>query len=400
VTATHSIAGTVLRAATRPIATRHGTFTLHVCRDLARRTYLLALALGDVTTPAPLLARVHSSCVTSEAYGGCDCDCSEQLDAALAAIAAAGRGVLFYLDQEGRGAGFAAKVRDRMLVQASRGRLNTFDAYAQMGLADDLRSYEAVAGARTLLGITAPLTLLTNNPQKLATLADLAVPIAGATGLALPSSPFNRHYLAAKAGAGHDLAIGPDGVEADPPEPVEAIAAQALPGYASLVRIGAYWLPVRIRDGGDPTPRWFRLHAYADLALGRERVVLTYGDPGERPVPLRLQREALLERIPGRERGLEQRRWSATVRAFVADGAGIAIMLSEESGAEPLGENGPPPRRDLEASAALARHHLAGCGATPLLDGATASAADGERMSALSAAGVTLGPQRFLRVDR
>jgi GTP cyclohydrolase II len=407
--ATPTIAGTVLRVDARPIATRHGTFTLHVCRDLARRTYLLVLALGDVASAAPLLARVHSSCVTSETYRGCDCDCAEQLDAALAAIAAAGRGVVFYLDQEGRGAGFAAKVRDRMLVQASHGRLSTFDAYALMGLRDDVRSYDAVAGVRAVLGITAPLTLLTNNPQKLATLTELGVPIAGSTALALPPSPFNHHYLAAKADAGHALAIRPDDAEAEPPGPVAAIMPEALPSHPSLVRIGAYWLPVRTRDGGDPRPQWFRLHAYADLALGRERVVLTYGDGTRTPALVRFQREALLERIPGDTPGIEQRRWSATVRAFVDHGAGVAVMRSDESWAGVLGDNGPPAargnqsgapaRRDDAASVVLARHHLDGREATPFLGGPAASPDDAERMRALAAAGVVLAAPRVLTLD-
>src|SRR6185436_1559805 len=112
--------------------------------------------VGAVGAPAPLLARVHSSCVTSEAYGACDCDCAEQLAASLAEIAGAGRGVLFYLMQEGRGAGFAAKARDRMLVQTSRHRLTTFEAYARMGLDHDCRRYEEVGDLCRLLGVRAP----------------------------------------------------------------------------------------------------------------------------------------------------------------------------------------------------------------------------------------------------
>jgi GTP cyclohydrolase II len=128
----------------------------------------------------------------------------EQLDAALGAIAAAGRGVVFYLDQEGRGAGFVAKVATHVGA-ASGGRLGTFEAYAQMGLPADLRTYDAVAGVRVVLGVSAPLVLLTNNPEKLVALAALGVPLAGSAPLVRPSSPFNQHYLAAKAAAGHRL---------------------------------------------------------------------------------------------------------------------------------------------------------------------------------------------------
>jgi GTP cyclohydrolase II len=364
---TPALTGSVLHLGTRALATRHGDFLVHVCHDLTRRTHLLAIACGDVGSSQPLLARVHSSCVTSETYGGCDCDCSEQLDAALAAIAAAGRGIVFYLDQEGRGAGFVAKVRDRMLVQASGGRLGTFEAYAQMGLPADLRTYDAVAGARAVLGIGAPMVLLTNNPEKLAALGTLDIPLAGSAPLARPSSPFNQHYLAAKAAAGHRLPVAPGAAEAHPPEPVEVVAPRVLTDAPHLVCMGSYWLPVRAKDDPDATTHWFRLSAYVDLVRGHDRVVLAYGTSEATPVLLRFQRESLLERIPGRHLGEEQGRWAATIRAFTAHGAGCAVMLADESsatlaGAVRVAED------DGTASIALARHHLGPRVALPLVD--------------------------------
>jgi GTP cyclohydrolase II len=390
-----AIAGTLLHAGARRLATRHGDFVVHVCRDLTRRTYLLAIARGDLATPEPVLARVHSSCVTSESLCGCDCDCAEQLDAALAAIAAAGRGVVLYLDQEGRGAGFVAKVRDRMLVQASGGRLGTFEAYAQMGLAGDLRSYEAVAAAYALLGIGAPLVLLTNNPEKLAAVTALGVPVAGSAAMALPPSPFNRHYLAAKTAAGHRLAVTRAGAEAEPPEPVEIVTPYALAAAPSLMCMGSYWLPIRMRTEEAPTTHWVRLHAYVDLARGREHVVLTYGDPAASPVLLRLQRESLLERLPGRIADDEARRYAATVRAFVAHGAGIVVMLADRSCATLLGMTAPD--ADAATTAALARHHVAGRVAIPLVDVSEHAPGD-DPTAALAAAGVPLGTARALTV--
>jgi GTP cyclohydrolase II len=384
----HPIAGTLLLAGTRTVASRHGAFAVHLCRDLTRHTYALVLARGDVTAPDPLLARVHSSCVTSETLTACDCDCAEQLDGALAAIAAAGRGVVFYLDQEGRGAGFAAKVRDRMMVQASGGRLGTFEAYARMGLPPDLRSYEAVAAARRLLGITAPLALLTNNPDKLDTLRALGVPLAGAVGLALPPSPFNRHYLAAKAEAGHRLSPT-FGVEAEPPGPIAVTEPHSIVEATSLVRIGTYWLPVRAPDGAPGAAHWLRLFAYADLASGRERIVLTHGEASASPVLVRIQREALLERLPGAHPGREKRRWAATVRAFVAHGAGVAVMLDDARGTTMLGLEAPT--EPDAATLALVRHHCAGRVAVPLVD--TGSEPD---WAAHASGGIALGPARTL----
>ena len=124
---------------------RHGDFIVHFFRDLARQQAAMAIVCGELDGTAPLLARVHSSCLTSECLMGRDCDCAEQLDAALATMSRAGAGVLFYLMQEGRGAGLTAKARDRMIVQASGNRITTFEAYAEMGLPPDLRRYETIA---------------------------------------------------------------------------------------------------------------------------------------------------------------------------------------------------------------------------------------------------------------
>ena len=117
----------------------HGAFEVFFFHGVEQGRVAMALVLGDPGGSDPLLARVHSSCVTSESLMALDCDCAEQLDGALAEIGRVGRGVLFYLMQEGRGAGLSAKARDRMIVQASRHRLTTFDAYAEMGLPPDLR---------------------------------------------------------------------------------------------------------------------------------------------------------------------------------------------------------------------------------------------------------------------
>ena len=125
------------------LATRHGDFVVHRFHNCTSGSPALAVTFGDVGGTAALRARVHSSCVTSEAFGACDCDCAEQLDGALAHIASHGRGVLFYLTQEGRGAGFVAKALDRMLVQASPAPLTTFEAYERLRAERDERAVPA-----------------------------------------------------------------------------------------------------------------------------------------------------------------------------------------------------------------------------------------------------------------
>jgi GTP cyclohydrolase II len=314
------------------VATAHGEFTIDLCQNLFTRNQVVAVSRGDLSAPEPLLARVHSSCITSESYGSRDCDCAEQLDAALAHIAAAGRGIVFYLMQEGRGAGFTAKVRDRMAVQASGNTLTTFEAYERMGLVRDHRTYEEVAALRELLHVTAPLRLLTNNPEKLASLAAEGVPIAGTVALQNAPSPFNLHYLTAKIDSGH--ALGGNGGarhEAELPESVTYFEPYALPGAPELIHVASYLVPILFRGASRPAEgaHWFWLHAYFDVRLSRERVVLAHRrDPDAVPL-VRVQRESVLERFCGDAGGVHRRAWRATVRAIARNGAGVVVVVDE-----------------------------------------------------------------------
>lgn len=387
----HAVDGTLLRLGVRRLATTHGDFDLHLCRNLFTRGTVLAVTRGDLGAAAPILARVHSSCVTSEAWGSADCDCAEQLDAALAQIAAAGRGVVFYLMQEGRGAGFASKARDRMLVQASRDRLTTFDAYAQMGLGRDHRSYDEVGFARRLLGITAPLTLLTSNPDKAGEIARSGVPIAGTIPLEHAASPFNLHYLAAKAPAGRvRMQEGQEARGADLPEPVICFEPCTPDGAAHLAYVASYLAPIRVPPS-EAAPHWFRLHAYFDTAAACDRVVLTYGrlDGG---VPLvRMQRERLLERFPLTADD-DKRRWHATVRAFVRHGAGCAVLRVADACDDAVEDGG----SDATGHWLLA-HHVGTGRARPLIDGPHATATDDALGRTLVRRGITVEPSLPLR---
>ena len=358
------IHGTLLRLGEGRLETPYGGFVLHHLWSLPAREPLLVLARGRSEGPEPVLARVHSSCVTSETYGGCDCDCAQQLDAALAGVAREGRGLVFYLMQEGRGAGFAAKARDRMLVQASRQRLTTFEAYAQMGLSGDHRRYEEVAHACALLGVTASLRLLTNNPEKAATLERHGVKLAGTEPLAPTASPFNLHYLESKSRSGHALDAAPGDVRAaELPEAVEAFEPRPLRDAERFVALARYLLPV---DAGLAAPVWLRLHAYLDRGSGREHVVFTHGDPGRATPLLRLQRELLLERFPSAGHAGERARWRESVRRFAARGAGAALFLPREDpgSEEPPGDDG--------LLGLLVRH--AGAGEVDLLQSSAAPA--------------------------
>ena len=320
--------GSLLRLDARPLQTVHGDFVLRRFRNLATQRLVLAATIGDVTSPEPLLARVHSSCVTSETYGACDCDCAEQLDIAVREIGRAGRGVVFYLMQEGRGAGFAAKARDRMLVQASGHRLTTFEAYEQMGLGRDHRHYDEVDAACRLLGIRAPLRVLSNNPDKLAALAAEGIAIDAVTRLEHEPTPFNVHYITAKQRSGHTLgASAATPAAAELPDAVAAFEPYVLADFGHVVHMASYLLPVRF---GAADPCWFRLHAYLDTAAGTDRVVLEHRRSGALPLTS-LQRESLEDRFPLREPSARRRRWRQVVASIAERGAGCVLFEHGEA---------------------------------------------------------------------
>jgi GTP cyclohydrolase II len=288
--------------------------------------------------------------------------------------------------QEGRGAGIAVKARDRMIVQASGNRLTTFEAYAQMGLGKDRRRYDEVGFACRLLGITAPLELLTSNPDKIAAVEAQGLQIAAVRAVGHAVSPFNAHYLAAKSRSGRVPANTDAAAEAAPlPERVLYSEPALLPQAPHLLHMATYFLPVALRDGENPGPHWFRLHAYLDVTTGRERVVLTYGRPEHTGSLVRLQADTLLERFSLRGGGTHRHRWDATVRAFVGHGAGCAVFV---------------PRDDLVESAAalggdadettwlLLAHHVTARRVRPVLGGSAEVADEPTLRAALARRGL------------
>jgi GTP cyclohydrolase II len=310
-----------------PLATRFGTFALHRFAAAEGGEPALALTRGELAGSAPILARVHSSCLTSEFLGGLDCDCAEQLANALATIAAAGRGVLVYLMQEGRGAGLLAKARDRMMVQSHGERITTFEAFERMGLPRDRRSYHAVAELLPRLGVAAPLRLLTHNPEKRARLEAVGVRIHECVGLPPADSPWNAHYLAAKAQDGHALAP-PEARGARLPERVAWFEPHPVAELPRFVRAARYLLPVP--EG------WLRAGVYWDRAAGSERLVLAplTGAAGPRLV----QAQALVDRLPLLPAGETQAAWREAAAALVAEGRGRALLLGPDERKAPDAE--------------------------------------------------------------
>jgi 3,4-dihydroxy 2-butanone 4-phosphate synthase/GTP cyclohydrolase II len=156
----------------------------------------LALVLGDLTAPGPdVLIRMHSECLTGDVFGSHRCDCGTQLEAAMAAIAAEGRGVVLYLrGHEGRGIGLLSKLR---AYQLQDGGADTVDANTELGLPVDAREYSTGAQMLTDLGVHS-LRLLTNNPAKVDGLAGFGLEVSGRVGLPSLPTAHNLRYLTAK----------------------------------------------------------------------------------------------------------------------------------------------------------------------------------------------------------
>ena len=176
-----------------PLPTHRGLFRTVVFREKRTGLEHLAMAMGDIAGDA-VLARIHSECLTSEVLGSLKCDCRAQLDRALDAIAARGRGVLLYLRQEGRGIGLGNKIRAYALQ--ARGH-DTYQANRLLGFDDDLRRYDVAAEMLRLLNVRS-VNLITNNPLKLAGLAQAGVKVRRRVALPSPSNPHSEDYLRVK----------------------------------------------------------------------------------------------------------------------------------------------------------------------------------------------------------
>ncbi len=186
------------RYAEAEIPTELGPFRVVVYRIGAEEH--VAIVRGEVAGAEAVLCRVHSECLTGEVFGSLKCDCRAQLDKALAAIAAADRGIVVYLRQEGRGIGLGNKIRAYALQAEGK---DTVEANLALGFAADLRSYDMAAAILRDLGV-ASIALMTNNPQKLAGLEQAGVQIARHVPHWVEDTEHNREYLEVKrAKMGH-----------------------------------------------------------------------------------------------------------------------------------------------------------------------------------------------------
>jgi len=201
----------VVATGSAELPTGHGRFRMYHYRSEVTAEAHVALVKGDLEPgrpelAEPVLARVHSECLTGDVFGSLRCDCGEQLAKAMQMIGAAERGVVLYMRQEGRGIGLEKKVQAYALQDHGR---DTVEANAELGLPCDLRDYGIGAQILRDLGVR-KLRLLTNNPRKVVGLAGYGLEIVERVPIVVPARPENAGYLSTKRDKlGHLLADDP-----------------------------------------------------------------------------------------------------------------------------------------------------------------------------------------------
>lgn len=178
------------------LPTPWGEFNIHGFFDDDTQKEHVVLTYGDIGGDAPPLARVHSECLTGDALFSMRCDCGPQLHSAMEKIASEGRGIIFYLRQEGRGIGLMNKIRAYHLQDQGA---DTVEANVQLGFAADARDYSILHPMLSHLNVTA-VRLLTNNPRKVKALQDMGINVVERVQHLAGVNPHNEHYLETKSG--------------------------------------------------------------------------------------------------------------------------------------------------------------------------------------------------------
>lgn len=194
----------VNKVASAKLPTEYGEFTLHAFENQVDKQVHIALVCGDIGNGQDVLVRVHSQCLTGDVLRSVRCDCGAQLDKALRRIAGEGRGVLLYLNQEGRGIGLANKIRAYALQDQG---LDTVEANERLGFKADQRDYGLGVQILRELGIVS-MRLLSNNPRKLVAIEGYGLSVTQWLPLEIPASPSNLRYLTTKRNKlGHNLRV-------------------------------------------------------------------------------------------------------------------------------------------------------------------------------------------------
>ncbi len=185
------------------LPTAWAVFDMHGFEDTDNDKEHLLLSLGDIGNGEPVLARIHSECLTGDALFSMRCDCGSQLQAALKKIAEEGRGALLYLRQEGRGIGLLNKIKAYKLQDQGA---DTVEANEQLGFGADMRDYSICKVMLEHFNIHR-VRLMTNNPRKVDALTEQGIEVVERIPLHTGHNPHNAKYLATKAGKlGHLMA--------------------------------------------------------------------------------------------------------------------------------------------------------------------------------------------------
>src|ERR671935_955019 len=184
----------VRRVATARLPTEYGDFQVHAFEDQVQKHSHIALVCGEIGDGKNVLVRVHSSCLTGDVFHSARCDCGAQLDAAMQKISAEGRGVLLYLNQEGRGIGLANKIRAYELQDEG---FDTVEANERLGFKPDQRDYGMGVQILRDLGVRS-MRLLSNNPRKLVGVEGYGLSVSEWIPLEIPASESTRRYLKTK----------------------------------------------------------------------------------------------------------------------------------------------------------------------------------------------------------
>ena len=180
---------------TSELPTDIANFKVHAFTEEQNKKDHLAIAFGNINSDKPVLSRIHSQCITGESFFSMRCDCRFQLTESLTQIANNGSGVIFYLQQEGRGIGLSNKIRAYKLQDEG---MDTVEANHQLGFHEDERNYEIVASMADHLNINS-VDLMTNNPKKINALEKLGLKVNKRIPILSESNEHNEKYLSTKA---------------------------------------------------------------------------------------------------------------------------------------------------------------------------------------------------------